>query len=73
MSTSISLPATGFLRLAQVLALIPVSKSAWYAGIAEGRYPKPVSLGLRTSAWRVEDILTLIKRLGAQIPDQKAE
>ena len=50
------LPQTGFLRLPQVLALIPVSKSSWYAGVGSGRFPAPVKLGPRTSAWTVESI-----------------
>jgi predicted DNA-binding transcriptional regulator AlpA len=54
-----------FLRLRQVLALIPVSKSAWYLGIQQGLYPKPVKLSERTSAWRSADIASLIERLGA--------
>lgn len=59
------LPETGFARLHTVLSSIPVSKSAWYEGIAKGRYPKPVKLSERTSAWRVEDIRNLIADLGA--------
>ena len=66
------LPETGFLRLNQIIgnpkaeppipAVIPVSKSTWWEGVKSGRYPKPVkSLGLRITAWRVEDIRALIK------------
>ena len=55
------LPEVGFVRLPTVLALIPISKSAWWAGIKEGRFPKPIKLGLRTTAWRVEDIRALIE------------
>ncbi len=51
----------GFLRLPQVLALIPVSKSTWWAGIKTGRFPKPVKLGPRTSAWEVEVITALLE------------
>ena len=40
--------------------IFPVSKSAWWAGIKSGLYPKPVKIGPRTTAWRVEDILALI-------------
>lgn len=50
----------GFLRLPQVLELFPISKSAWWAGVKEGRFPKPVKLTERTTAWRVEDIHQLI-------------
>jgi prophage regulatory protein len=66
------LPETGFLRITQIIgnpkaippipAVIPVSKSTWWEGVKSGRYPKPVkSLGLRITAWRVEDIRALIE------------
>jgi prophage regulatory protein len=45
-----------FLRLPQVLKRFPVSKSTWWKGIREGKYPKPVKLSERTSAWRESDI-----------------
>ena len=35
--------------------------SPW-AGVKAGRYPKPVKLGPRITAWRVEDIRTLIEK-----------
>jgi prophage regulatory protein len=40
--------------------IIPVSKSSWWAGVKSGRYPKPIKLGPRTTAWRVDDIRRLI-------------
>ena len=63
-STNTPLPTTGFLRLPQVLALIPVSKSTWWAGVKEGRYPAAVKLGPRATAWRAEDIRALIDGAG---------
>jgi predicted DNA-binding transcriptional regulator AlpA len=60
------LPETGFLRLSQIIGPkrpFPVSKSTWWAGINAGRYPKPVKLGPRITAWRVEDIRELIRTL----------
>lgn len=54
------LPEEGFVRLPQVLEVIPVSKSTWFRGIQAGKFPKPVKLGVRASAWRVEDIRSLI-------------
>jgi prophage regulatory protein len=59
-----SLPEIGFLRLPDVLRHIPVSRSAWWAGIQNGRFPAPVKLGPRTTAWRVEDVRALIDQLG---------
>ena len=60
----------GFLRLPQVLKLIPVCRAAWWAGCKSGRFPKPVKLGPRTTAWRAEDIAALVKELGAQAEAQ---
>ena len=73
-----TLPETGYVRLPQIVgraadttrepprpaipAVIPVCRSTWWAGVASGKYPKPVKLGPRTTAWRVEDIRALIKK-----------
>lgn len=59
------IPAMGYLRLQEVLQIIPMSKSSWYAGIKTGKHPKPVKLGERTAAWRVEDIKALIEKLNS--------
>jgi predicted DNA-binding transcriptional regulator AlpA len=54
------LPEAGFIRLPQVLSLIPISRSAWWDGIRQGKYPQGVKLGTKTTVWRVEDIRALI-------------
>ena len=54
----------GFLRLRAILAPngpIPVSKSTWWAGVKDGRFPKPLKLGPRITVWRKEDIEQLLK------------
>ena len=65
-----NIPNNALLRLPQVLALIPVSRSAWWAGCKSGRYPKPVKLGQRTTAWRAADIAALLEKLTAE-PEEK--
>jgi prophage regulatory protein len=67
-------PETGFVRIRHIIgdpnanppipAIIPVSKSTWWAGVKSGRFPAPVKSedGCRITAWRVEDIRALIKR-----------
>ncbi|EFL86092.1 hypothetical protein HMPREF0326_01795 [Desulfovibrio sp. 3_1_syn3] len=62
---SIRIPETGFLRLPQILAIIPISKSSWWEGCRTGRFPKPVKLGPRTTVWRAEDITEFVQTLGA--------
>ncbi|MDQ7000887.1 MAG: AlpA family phage regulatory protein [Mariprofundus sp.] len=54
------LPQIGFVRLKDILAVFPVSKSTWWAGVKSGRYPQPVKLSKRTTAWKAEDIWKLI-------------
>lgn len=63
--SDVTLPETGFLRLREVLALFPVSRSRWWAGVKEGRFPAAIKLGPNTTAWRAEDIRRLIQRYAA--------
>ena len=65
------LPETGFLRLRNIIGdpkaeppippIIPIKKTAWWAGVKSGRYPQPVKLSPRVTCWRVEDIRRLIE------------
>lgn len=66
------IPTFGFLRLPQVLAIVPISKSAWWEGCRTGRYPKPIKLGSRTTVWRVEDITDFVQNLGKQADEAKS-
>ena len=70
MSDRTALPETGFVRLPQIIGnpkanppippIIPVSRSSWWLGVQNGRFPRPVRLGPRTVAWRVADLRALI-------------
>lgn len=72
-STSL-IEGDGFLRLKQIIGdkkaeppippLFPVSASTWWDGVAKKKYPQPVKLSPRTTAWRVRDIRQLINELG---------
>lgn len=61
---AIDLDQPGFLRLGAVVpGIIPVSRSAWYAG-AGTIYPSPVSLGGgRAKGYRKSDIKALVESL----------
>lgn len=50
-------------RLKTVLKHFPISRSGWWAGIKEGRYPAPVRLSRRCVAWRASSIRALIDSL----------
>lgn len=57
-----------FLRLKDVIGdqergidpRIPVSASTWWKGVKDGRFPKPIKLGEKTTVWRESDINDLI-------------
>jgi predicted DNA-binding transcriptional regulator AlpA len=42
--------------------LLPISRSAWWAGIKTGKYPQSVKLTSRTTCWLESDILALINQ-----------
>ncbi|MDM7987097.1 MAG: AlpA family phage regulatory protein [Smithella sp.] len=62
------LPIDSFLRLRQIVGtkttpgIIPISKSSWWAGVKEGRFPQPIKLGTRTTVWRMSDIRQLVEK-----------
>lgn len=45
-------PAPAFYRLRDVMRITALSRSTIYRRIAEGRFPAPVHLGGRASAWQ---------------------
>lgn len=60
----IEFPKTGFVRLSQILTPngpIPVSKSTWWQGVKDGRFPKSQKLGPRTTVWKAQDIRALFE------------
>jgi prophage regulatory protein len=58
-------PPDALVRISQIIGprgLIPVSRSAFYQGVRDGIYPKPVRLGKRTSAWRMSELMKIIEK-----------
>ena len=45
-----------FLRLPQVLKLIPIGRSTLWLWVSEGKFPQPVKLSERVTVWRQSDI-----------------
>lgn len=48
------------LRKPAVLARTGIPKSSWDRGVRQGRYPKPVKIGVRAVAWTSTSIDALI-------------
>ena len=80
--TNISFPEFGFVRLKQIIgdpkatppvpAVIPVSRSTWWQGVKDGRFPKSVKLSPRTTVWRAEDIRAFVEQVSSQRPERPA-
>ncbi|MBB6246186.1 AlpA family phage regulatory protein [Rhodanobacter sp. A1T4] len=61
-----AIPITGFLRQAQLLGnpkaeppiagILPIGASTLWRWIADKKFPKPLKLSQRVTAWKCEDI-----------------
>ena len=56
-----TLPETGYVRLPQILAVMPICAATWWNWVKSGRAPKPVNLGPRVTAWRASDIRVMLE------------
>jgi predicted DNA-binding transcriptional regulator AlpA len=69
----VNIPSIGYLRLKQIIGdpkatppippILPIGRSTFWLGVKSGRFPAPVKLGPRTTAWTVESIKELVKSL----------
>lgn len=57
-----NLPDNAIIRLPDVLRLYPISKSHWWQGVKDGKFPAPVKLGVRARGWRIGEILALTQK-----------
>ncbi len=76
------LPSTGFLRLKDIIgdrnasppipAILPISRTTWWEGVEEGKYPAPLFIGYRTAVWPIEEIFALIQKIKEEAPRGRA-
>lgn len=59
-------PDDGLIRLKAVLEILKISKSTLYSLIKAGRFPPPIHISPRTSAWRRADIIAIIEKEAAR-------
>ena len=67
------MPQGGFLRLKQILQgdefyppLFPVSRTEWFRGVKEGRYPKGIKISDKIVIYPAEEITGLLEKLRQQ-------
>ena len=73
--TFCKLPQAGFLKLNQIIgdtkasppipAILPIGRTTFLNRVKDGTYPQPIRLGVRSVAWRLQDIFELIEKIGA--------
>ncbi|MGO9238566.1 MAG: helix-turn-helix transcriptional regulator [Methylocella sp.] len=66
MDVNPTFPHFGLVRLTEIVApngVLPISRSSFLAGVKAGRFPQPVKLGPRTTAWDAAEICAFITAL----------
>lgn len=58
-----NLSQSAYIRLPEILNLLPIGRSTWWLWVATGKAPKGVKLGARTTAWKLSDIQKLLDDL----------
>jgi len=59
--TPVNVAPLGYLRLEQVLKLIPVCPATWWNGVKSGIYPKGYKISERGTGWKVSDIIECLQ------------
>lgn len=56
----------GYIRLKDILKILPVSKSYFYRMVRDGAYPSGIMITSRTRAWKKSDIYKLLEDVELQ-------
>ncbi len=52
-------PDQTLIRLPQVLEILPVGRSTWWAWVKAGKAPAPVKISAGVTCWRKADVLAM--------------
>lgn len=63
------LPHHGYVRLPQLLAVLPISRATFLGWVQQGKFPKPYKIGPRAVAWRVDDVRAYLAHPPVAEPD----
>lgn len=65
-SSSAPPATTRFLRLKQIIGPhgpLPISRSGFWKGVKDGKFPRPRKISPRVTVWRAEDIDALVAKI----------
>jgi prophage regulatory protein len=49
-------PSNGYLRIAQIIELIPISKPTVWRWVRDGKFPAPIKLSHGVTVWKNQDV-----------------
>ncbi len=55
-------PPRTYIRLPDVLMIVPVSKSTLWRRVRANEFPAPIKLGQRISVWAKEDVFAYVRQ-----------
>lgn len=59
------LPTTGYVRESKLVPhILPVSRATLWRMVKADKFPKPIKLSSRITAWRVEDVRAWLQMAG---------
>lgn len=61
-----NLSQSAYIRLPEILNLLPIGRSTWWLWVATGKAPKGIKLGAKTTAWKLADIQKLLDDLSKE-------
>lgn len=61
MHSASTIDSAAFLRIDQVLALVPIARSTLWLWCRTNRFPRPVKLSERTTTWRRSDVVAWLE------------
>lgn len=61
-----NLSQSAYIRLPEILNLLPIGRSTWWLWVATGKAPKGIKLGAKTTAWKLSDIQKLLDDLSKE-------
>ena len=56
-----TLPDDSLIPQTDVLTIVRISRTSWWRGVKDGRYPQPIKLGPRMNRWRIGTIRELVR------------
>ena len=58
-----------YMRVPAIIQFFSIGQSTWWKWVQEGKAPRPIKIGPRTSVWRISEILALADKLENQVEE----